>query len=251
MRLDRFISQSAGIPRREATAWIRAGRVQVEGAVVRNGRMQVALAGEEVRLDNEVLRVPGQVTLMMHKPRGCISATRSRQHETVLDHVPASLMHRKLAPVGRLDKDTTGLLILTTDGGLSHRITHPRHKVAKVYLATLKAPLPSDAPARFEAGLVLADGTQCRPATLEHLPNNQVRVVLTEGRYHQVKRMLGAVHGHVIALHREKIGPLALDAALAEGEVRPLTESELTTLITALALPADATDPARDRPDLT
>ena len=125
MRLDRFVSMGAGVPRKEAAAWIRAGRVSVQGEILHNARYQVATSGEVVAIDGDTLRAPGHRTLMMHKPPGCISATRSRTHETVLDHVPAELYHKKLAPIGRLDKDTTGLLLLTTDGGLSHRITHP------------------------------------------------------------------------------------------------------------------------------
>ena len=239
MRLDRFVSMAAGIPRRETAAWIRDGRVLVQGREVRNARMQVAASGEEVRLDGEVLRAPGHVNLMMNKPAGCISATTSHEHETVIDHVPAALYHQKLAPVGRLDKDTTGLMLLTTDGGLSHRITHPKRKVAKVYRATLKGPLEPDAATRFAAGIVLADGTVCRAAELETISPEQVRVVLTEGRFHQVKRMLGRVGGHVIALHREKIGPLTLDPGLALGAVRVITDLELRELIDALAANAE------------
>ncbi|MCO4762274.1 MAG: pseudouridine synthase [Myxococcales bacterium] len=234
MRLDRFISMSVGVPRKMAGAIVRSGRVQVQGEIERNCKRQVALSGEVVALDGEPLRAPGHTTLVMNKPKGCISATQSREHETVIDHVPAKWAHAKLAPVGRLDKDTTGLLLLTTDGGLSHRITHPKRKVEKAYIAGLKAPLEPGAAAVFEAGMTLADGTPCRPARLEILTDTTVRVVLTEGRFHQVKRMLGRVGGHVVTLHRERIGPLVLDPSQAPGEVQPLMPAQLVTLIDAL-----------------
>ncbi len=234
MRLDRYLSMAAGLPRRQASTAVRVGRVWVNGVRETNPRHQVAATTDTVSFDGEPLGRPGHTTLMMHKPAGCISATRSRTHETVLDHVPPALTRRKLSPVGRLDKDTTGLLLLTTDGGLSHRVTHPRRKVDKAYVATLRAPLEPDAAARFAGGITLADGTRCKPATLEQVDDERVRVVLTEGRFHQVKRMLGAVGGHVTALHRERVGPLELDPGLAPGEVRPLTAAELELLHAAL-----------------
>ena len=226
MRLDRFVSNGMSISRREVSGWIRAGRVLVNGAAVREPKVHVVPSNDLITVDGEVLRPPGHLTLMMHKPEGCISATESDEHETVLDHVPAGLRRRKLAPVGRLDKDTTGLLLLTTDGGLNHYLTHPKYKVDKAYLAQLREPLLPDAAARFAAGWELADGTRCKPAKLESLAPLLVRVVVHEGRFHQVKRMLGTVNGHVVALHRERVGLLTLDAALAAGQCRILTPAE-------------------------
>lgn len=230
MRLDRYLSQTSHISRREATALIRAGRVAINQTVQRDPGVHVVAGHDAVTLDQARVRPPGHVTLVMHKPAGCISATVSHTHETVLDHVPTGLRHRDLAPIGRLDKDTTGLLLLTTDGGLSHYLTHPKHHVEKAYLATLKAALAAGAEARFQEGVVLGDGTPCRPALLERVGELQVRVTVSEGRFHQIKRMLGAVGGHVVALHRERLGALRLDPGLSPGEVRALTDEEWAAL---------------------
>ncbi len=230
MRLDRYVSNALSTPRKASRQLIRAGRVQVNNEVVRDAMVHVVPSRDAVVVDGQATRAPGHLTLMMHKPTGCISATESDSHETVLDHVPDALRHRKLSPIGRLDKDTTGLLLLTTDGGLNHYLSHPKHKVDKIYLASLKEPLQPGAEAHFASGLTLADGTACRPARLEHIDDLQVRVVLSEGRFHQVKRMLGAVGGHVTALHRHQIGKLQLDPTLEAGAVRELTEADWQAL---------------------
>ncbi len=240
MRLDRLVSQHSGSSRREVTGWIRAKRLTVNGVVVRDAGYAVATGVDIVLLDGALVRAPFELTLMLHKPAGCVSATEDTQHQTVLDLLPAALRRPGLAPIGRLDKDTTGLLLLTTDGSLQHLIAHPRRKVEKVYRATLLPDtLEPDAEARFAAGIVLADGSVCRPALLQRLPADRVLVTVVEGKYHQVKRMLGACGGHVTALHRQQVGPLRLDSDLAEGEARPLSPAEVE------ALRAAASDPVR------
>ncbi len=240
MRLDRLVSQHSGVSRREVAGWIRAGRLTVDGVVVRDSGYAVATSVDVVLLDGAPVRAPTELTLMLHKPPGCVSATEDAQHATVLDLLPASLRRPRLAPIGRLDKDTTGLLLLTTDGGLQHLIAHPRRKVEKVYLATLRPDtLAPDTEARFAAGITLADGSVCRPARLQRLPGDRVEVTVVEGKYHQVKRMLGACGGHVTALHRQQVGPLRLDPDLPEGQARPLSAAEVE------ALRAAASDPIR------
>jgi 16S rRNA pseudouridine516 synthase len=151
----------------------------------------------------------------------------------VVGHIPTSLWHRNLFPIGRLDKDTTGLLLFATDGAISQLLLHPRRHVEKAYIATLKAPLPEGVEAIFKKGVPLTDGSVCLPAKLERVEETRVRVVVTEGRYHQVKRMLGHVGGFVIGLHRERLGPLLLDPELKPGQVRPLTPQERDTLVKA------------------
>jgi 16S rRNA pseudouridine516 synthase len=231
MRLDRLVSHHSGIARRSIVTVIRAGRVKVDGVIERDPSRHISTSVDRVELDDLPVRMPGETTLMFHKPTGCISATESDEHQTVIDVLDATLRRPRLAPIGRLDKDTTGLLILTTDGGLSHLIAHPKRKVSKHYIATLKdGVLDEDAEQRFVAGLELADGTRCATAGLTRLDELRVEVVLTEGRFHQVKRMLGACNGHVIALHRSQIGPLTLDPALEPGEARALTETEIVRL---------------------
>lgn len=252
MRLDRLVSHHSGIARRSIVAVIRAGRVKVDGQIERDPSRHISTSVDRVELDDQPVRMPGETTLMLHKPAGCISATESDEHQTVLDVLAPSLRRPRLAPIGRLDKDTTGLLILTTDGGLSHLIAHPKRKVPKHYIATLKdGVLDADAAQRFADGLDLADGTRCAPARLTLLDGGRVEVVLTEGRFHQVKRMLGACNGHVIALHRSQIGPIGLDPALAPGEARPLTDSEIAHLRAAASADVALGEAATDGVDRT
>jgi 16S rRNA pseudouridine516 synthase len=168
--------------------------------------------------------------IMLHKPAGVITSTSDGGGPTVMSCIPDELNRKDLAPIGRLDKDTTGLLLLTTDGGLTHALTHPRRHVEKAYLATLSQPLPAEAVQRFAAGVELADGTLCAPALLEILSESQARVVLREGKYHQVKRMVAACGSSVTALHRERIGDLWLDPALQPGMARAVSLEELALL---------------------
>lgn len=235
MRLDRYVSQGTGFSRSEVLSWIRSGRVLVDGTVIRDAGAQVIPGKHHVTADTPgefglLVPPPGHRYLMLHKPRGYVSSTEEGLQPIVLELVPAALRHRDLAPVGRLDKDTTGLLLLTTDGGFNHVLTSPRRHVEKAYLAELDVPLPEDAAARFAAGMALADGTQCQPALLEVLAPLRVRIVLREGRYHQVKRMVAKLGSTVIGLHRERIGGLWLDPALAEGQVRALTADDVAAL---------------------
>lgn len=231
MRLDRLISQHTGIARAKVGTLFRRGKVVVNGVVQRDGSVHVSTSTDAIQCEGVPVRLREELTLMMNKPAGVITATESDEHATVMDSIPPELRRRGLSPAGRLDKDTTGLLILTTDGGLSHMITHPRRKLSKTYIATLlDGALDDDAEARFSAGMTLADGTQCRAAGLLRLDGDRVRVELREGQFHQVKRMLGHCGGHVIALHRDAIGPLQLDAALAQGQVRALRPAELSAL---------------------
>lgn len=235
MRLERYISQSISRSRRDVRRLIQQGRVRVNDEVEREHGRQVVQHHDAVTLDGQPLDGPGgHRLLMMHKPKGCVTANKSDMHQTVMDHMPVEHQHADLFPIGRLDKDTTGLLLFATDGGLNQLILHPRRHVEKAYIADLKAPMPADAEAVFAAGVELSDGSVCLPATLERLTETRVRVVLTEGRFHQVKRMIGHTGGHVTALHRERIGPIVLDPALAVGEVRALTVEERTRLVAAV-----------------
>lgn len=176
---------------------------------------------------------------MLNKPAGVLSATQDAQQKTVLDLFP-TCERKGLAPVGRLDKDTEGLLLLTDDGALNHALTAPRRHVAKRYRALISGTLADDAPERFAQGVVLADGTVCRPAELQigvSRPDGQteVFVVLWEGKYHQVKRMVAAVGGRVEYLERLSVGPLTLDTTLARGQYRALTETEIQALFAAVS----------------
>ncbi|MBM4342207.1 MAG: pseudouridine synthase [Deltaproteobacteria bacterium] len=230
MRLDRYVSQATGTPRTQTTRWIRGGLVQVGSVVVKDASAQVAIGRDRVRLRGAELDPPGHLVLMLHKPAGVVTSTDTSIGPTVMDCIPADLRRRDLAPIGRLDKDTTGLLLLTTDGGLNHALTHPRRHVEKAYVAVLDGALCADAEARFATGLALGDGTLCQPATLQRLAADQVRIVLREGKFHQVKRMVAACGAAVVALHRERIGDLWLDPTLLPGRARRIDGDELAAL---------------------
>ena len=145
MRLDRYVSQGLGVPRKHALTMCKSGQVWVNGVVQRDAGAQVVLGHDEVRYRDQDVRAPGHRLLMLHKPAGYVTSTEPGPSPIVMDLVPAELRHRDLAPVGRLDKDTTGLLLLTTDGGLAHALLHPRRHVAKSYIAWLDADLPPEA----------------------------------------------------------------------------------------------------------
>jgi len=230
LRLDRFISQAAGVSRSQARALIRRGRVTVAGQSVRDAGFTLA-DGQAVALEGRAMVLPQSLYLMMHKPVGLLSATRDDQQATVLSLLPSPLAGR-LHLVGRLDKDTSGLLLLTDDGAWSHRISSPRHHCAKTYVAELAEPLSSYAEESLVRGVQLrGEASPTRPAVVQRLGQRRVRVKITEGRYHQVRRMFAALGNRVTHLHRERVGGLELDAALAPGQWRALTEDEVKAVI--------------------
>lgn len=227
MRLDYYLAHAANLSRKEARRIIHRGRVQVAGKVETKISATVS-AGSDVAVDDQPLVLDqGHRYFMLHKPAGVVSATEDGLHETVLELIPHEL-RRNLHPVGRLDRDTTGILLLTTDGQWSHRVSSPRSGCAKVYRASLAEPLTTEAKAQLEAGVELRGETDItRPSRVEQLDAQTIRLTLTEGRYHQVKRMLAAVGNHVLALHREEIGPVHLDDRLEPGAYRALTQTEI------------------------
>lgn len=231
MRLDKFISACAPCSRRDAARLIRSGSVAVNGAVCKSPDVKVNADTDTVTLDSRTLTYQEHVYYMMNKPSGVLSATEDSRCATVLDLVPEVMRRDGLFPAGRLDKDTTGLLILTDDGELAHRMLSPKKHVPKRYAARVDRLPEKGAEERFLQGLVLPDGTRCLPAELHRTGEDTVEVVLQEGRFHQVKRMLSAVGSAVLALHRESIGSLPLDAALAPGELRALSEEEIKRIL--------------------
>lgn len=232
-RLDKLVALQLRLSRKEAAALVRGGAVHVDGAPARDPARRADPAAVTVR--GQPLGYRAFVYLMLHKPAGVLTAARDRKQPTVLDCIDPALLRRGVQPVGRLDKDTTGLLLLTDNGQLAHRLLSPRHHVWKVYRARLSnAPAP-DAAGRFAAGLALEDFT-CLPARLRLVePGAQPvwEVSLREGRFHQVKRMCAAVGAQVVALERVAFGPLRLDPALRPGECRPLTPDEQARLLDA------------------
>lgn len=230
VRLDKYLADAGAASRQEARGLIRAGRVAVDGAVERRPEAKLDPACRTVTLDGEPLSWAAHRYYMLHKPAGVVTATSDRAEKTVLDLLPPPL-RRGVVPAGRLDKDTTGLLLLSDDGDWVHAVISPRRHVKKVYLAeTDGTPAPEDCVA-FAQGITLRDGTACLPARLEILGPGRCRVTVEEGKYHLVRRMLASVGAPVTALHRVRIGDLALDEALAPGEFRALTEAEIAAAL--------------------
>lgn len=230
-RLDKLLSSTGRWSRKEVKELVRQGRVLADGRPVRRPE-------EKYDPDVSLLQVDGQavdcvpfVYLMLYKPEGVLSATEDTKQRTVLDLLPEHLRRRGLFPVGRLDKDTTGLLLLTDDGPLGHALLAPKKHVDKVYLARVEGRVEQSDVDALAAGMVLGDGLRCLPAGLEPLGDgSECLVTLREGKYHQVKRMLAALGKPVLTLKRLSMGALALDPALKPGEWRALTREELSAL---------------------
>lgn len=229
MRLDKLLSHLNCGSRKEVQSYIRAGRVAVCGTVEHDPAAKVNPDTDSVSLDGREQTYREQRYYMLNKPAGVITASRDERHDTVLELFPEKL-RRGLFAVGRLDKDTEGLLLVTDDGALSHALMSPTRHVSKVYEAEIDGELVPDAAERFASGLTLRDGTECRPATLEQLPDGRVRVTLHEGKYHQVKRMIAACGATVTYLKRVQLGNVRLDESLAPGEFRELAAEELASL---------------------
>lgn len=231
MRLDKFISQQLGISRSLVARELRASRVTVDGVIVRSGSLQVTPDQAVAYEGNALTFIAGPRYFMLHKPAGYVCSTDDPEHATILYFIEEP-MAEKLHAAGRLDLDTTGLVLLTDDGQWSHRITSPRHHCEKTYLVTLEQPLAPQTAEQFALGVLLnGEKNLTKPARLAVLDERLVRLTISEGRYHQVKRMFAAVGNRVLALHRERIGAIALDAALAAGEYRALTQDEVASVL--------------------
>tara|TARA_R110001606_G_scaffold1937_24_gene8072 strand:- start:3166 stop:3894 length:729 start_codon:yes stop_codon:yes gene_type:complete len=233
VRLDFFVAHAAGVTRKQAKALIRAGRVALLDGTgqPRAGKANTAVAAaDRVLLDGQPLALPGHRYLMIHKPAGVVCATRDGTLPTVMDLLPGA-ERENLRIVGRLDRDTTGLLLLTSDGDWSHRLTAPRQRCAKRYRVSTAEPLSDSQARQLADGVVLKDDPRpTRPAGVQRLDSGGLLLSLEEGRYHQVKRMLAAVGNRVVALHREAVGAIELDPALAPGEWRELSAAEVASV---------------------
>ena len=234
MRLDRYIAEAMGITRSEAKQLLSHGQVRVAGAVCKKGDAQVSEA-DEVSVSGKPLAAAQKfVYIMLNKPQGVVSAREDKRDVTVTDLVAEGFPRRELFPAGRLDKSSTGFVLLTDDGALAHDLLSPRHHVPKTYAVLLDTPLTEEMQKGFEAGVTLADGTALSPAEVSALTPDglTVRVLLRQGVYHQIKRMFGVYGAGVNALHRDAIGGLALDESLAPGQWRELTADEVAKITT-------------------
>lgn len=229
MRLDKFLCESSDLTRTQARLVIKAGEITVNGEPVTQATRMIS-NDDVVRWEEEELSLVGLRYIMLNKPAGYECTLRNSAYPPVLSLLDVDKRDR-LRTVGRLDVETTGLLLITDDGQWTHRIISPRHRCDKVYVATLAHPLPDKTEALFADGILLdGEAKPTLPATLERIDERQARLTIQEGKYHQVRRMFAAVGNHVVALHRERIGPLALDPDLEPGESRYLTPQEVSAL---------------------
>ena len=235
-RLDKLLAGTGKWSRREVKALVRQGLVRVDGRLAASAEDKLDPAAAIVTVAGETISLCRFTYVMLHKPAGVLTATEDRKQPTVLDLLPPELRRIGLAPVGRLDKDTEGLLLLTNDGELAHRLLSPKYHVDKRYLARVDGELSAADAEAFARGMTLGDGLECLPAGLEVLPDRVCVVTLREGKFHQVKRMLAARGAPVLYLKRLSMGPLTLDDSLAAGAYRLLRAEEISALYRACGL---------------
>ena len=233
LRLDKIICDSGIATRSEARKFIASGRVWVDGRATTCADLKIDTENAEIRLDGKVISGGSLRYFMLYKPDGVVTATEDKNQKTVLDLLPPELKRLKLFPVGRLDKDTTGLLILTNDGEFCHAVTSPKRHIKKLYEFTVEGLLESDDTEAFKKGIELMDGTECLPADLVIDENDHSHgfVTVFEGKYHQVKRMLASRGKTVRVLKRVAVGDLPLDVSLQPGEVKELTEIDMNLIV--------------------
>ena len=229
-RLDKLLAGTGKWSRREVKALVRQGLVRVDGRLAASAEAKLDPAAAIITVAGETISLCRFTYVMLHKPAGVLTATEDRKQPTVLDLLPPELRRIGLAPVGRLDKDTEGLLLLTNDGELAHRLLSPKYHVDKRYLARVDGELSAADAEAFARGMTLGDGLECLPAGLEVLPDRVCVVTLREGKFHQVKRMLAARGAPVLYLKRLSMGPLTLDDSLAAGAYRLLRAEEISAL---------------------
>ena len=228
-RLDKFLSSSGAGTRSQVKELLKAGRVTVDGAVERDPGRKVDPKLQTVALDAAPLGGRRRVVLMLHKPAGYVTATSDARERTVMELLPLEYKHMDLNPVGRLDKETEGLLLFTNDGAMLHRLISPRQEVPKVYYARHEGQASAEDVLAFEKGLELRDGTVCLPASLEPLGPGESRITLREGKYHQVRRMMASRNMTILYLERQREGVLTL-GDLPRGQTKELTQQEILRL---------------------
>ena len=233
-RLDKIISNLGYGSRKDVKSFAKKGLIEVDGIIVKDNGMIVDTEKSTIKINGEEILYRKYIYLMMNKPDGVISATQDNRDETVIDLLDIDHQAFEPFPVGRLDKDTVGLLLLTNDGELNHRLIAPKWHVDKVYYAKIDKKVDEKDIVAFKSGITLDDGYKCLEANLEILlssdEGSEIRLTIQEGKFHQVKRMFEAVGKSVIYLKREEFGGLLLDTDLEEGEYRELTNEELSLL---------------------
>ncbi len=228
-RFDKIIANQCNISRKDARIGIKRGKGTVNGQVVRDPAAAVEV-DSEIIYDGQVLSYKRFIYIMMNKPKGVLSASNDKKRKTVVDLVPDEWKRNGLFPVGRLDKDTTGLLIITDDGDFAHRAISPNKNVFKTYEAVLDDEVTDEMIELFAKGVVLADGTVCKKAKLKSLGEGRAEIMISEGKYHQIKRMFGTVGIGVNELKRIAMGELKLPSELGEGECILINEEEICAI---------------------
>ncbi len=228
-RLDKFLCDSGAGTRSQVKNLLKAGRVTLDGKAVTDGSIKFDPAVSTVCLDGTQLHTTGRVVLMLNKPAGYITATEDATQKTVMELLPSEYMHMDLRPVGRLDKDTEGLLLLTNDGELLHQLISPKKEIPKIYYAQHEGTADTEDVEAFAQGLTLRDGTICLPAVLKPMGPGESLITVCEGKYHQVRRMMAARGMPVTYLERRGEGGLEL-GDLPRGQVRQLDETQISYL---------------------
>ena len=231
MRIDKLLSDMGLATRSEARAACKSGQILVDGKAVKDSSCHVDPARQSITFRGREISYRKHTYVMLNKPEGYVSATEDSKLPVVTELLDGELRKMELFPVGRLDKDTTGLMILTNNGPLAHRVLSPKHHVPKVYRFTAAEPMADGVEEKFRDGVTLADGYECKSAIIV-LDDDRMGgfITLTEGKYHQIKRMVASTHNRVVTLERISFGEIELDTSLARGEYRLLTDSEIATL---------------------
>lgn len=232
MRIDKFLSECGLASRKEAAKAARSGGITVNGATVKDTSLHIDPEKDAVTFLGKRVEYHKFIYILLNKPEGYVSATEDKHSPYVTELLPEEYRKMGLFPVGRLDKDTVGLMLLTNDGQNAHRLLSPKHHVEKEYRFTCKAPLSLDAERIFADGITLKDGYECKSAVLVADEDRMGgRITLTEGKYHQIKRMLGAIDNRILTLERIRFDSLTLSPELPRGAFRILTEEELSALL--------------------
>lgn len=233
-RIDKILSNLGHGTRKEVKALLKKGKIEIDGIIASDSAMKIDPEKAIIKVSGEEIKYRKYIYLIMNKPAGVVSATVDNHDETVIDLIDEEYHAFKPFPIGRLDKDTVGLLLLTNDGELNHKLIAPKNHVDKVYYAEINKLVDERDVATFKKGAVIDDGYKCMPAILEVLNANEngseIMVTIQEGKFHQVKRMFESVDKKVVFLRRISFGPLKLDESLSEGQYRELSEDEINLL---------------------
>ncbi|MGP4041531.1 pseudouridine synthase [Gracilibacillus sp. D59] len=230
MRLDKFLANMGYGSRKDVKTLVKKKRITVNNQIVRKADIHIDPNKDQIMCDDLIIEYKEYIYLMLHKPAGYLSATEDQKQKTVLDLIKKQDKVLEPFPVGRLDKDTEGLLLLTNDGQLAHELLSPKKHVDKTYIAKLARNITDEEVKQFAEGVLLEDGYVTKPARLRTIEDNMVKITITEGKFHQIKRMFEAVDNKVLYLKRLSMGSLYLDKNLDIGEYRELTTEEVSQL---------------------